>query len=402
METILLSQRVVNMAESATLKMTEKSRELKAQGIDIISLSIGEPDFNTPENAKQGGIAAINNNDTHYPPVPGTAALRKAIAEKLRRDNGLDYADTNIIVSNGAKQAITNTFLAILDKGDEVIIPAPFWVSYPEMVKLADGTPVFIKTTAEQHFKINAKQLEEAITPNTKAFIFSTPCNPSGSVYTKEELAALVEVFKKHPRVIIISDEIYEFIQYEHKHESMGQFTELKDRLVIVNGVAKGYAMTGWRIGYIAAPKAIVSACNKIQGQYTSGICTIAQAAALEAMKLSPENSEEVNNMIKAFRHRRDMFYELLTAIPGIKLNMPAGAFYMFPEVTYYYGKSDGENVIKNSDDLCMYLLYNAHVACVAGGPFGNDDCIRLSYATSEDKLIEAARRIKEALEKLK
>jgi len=398
----VLSQRVINMAESATLKMTQKSRELKAQGIDIISLSIGEPDFNTPESAKQAGIDAINNNDTHYPPVPGTPALRKAIAEKLRRDNGLDYKDTDIIVSNGAKQAITNTFLAIIDKGDEVIIPAPFWVSYPEMVKLADGTPVFIKTTAEQHFKITAEQLENAITPKTKAFIFSTPCNPSGSVYTRDELASLVEVFKKHPRVIIISDEIYEFIQYEHKHESMGQFTELKDRLVIVNGVAKGYAMTGWRIGYIAAPKDIVSACNKIQGQYTSGICTIAQAASLAAMMLSPENSDEVNTMCKAFKNRRDMFYALLMEIPDIKLSLPAGAFYMFPEVKSYYGKTDGTTVINNSDDLCMYLLYNAHVACVAGGAFGNDDCIRLSYATSEDKLREAARRIKEALAKLK
>lgn len=397
-----LSQRVTNMAESATLKMTQKSRELKAQGIDIISLSIGEPDFNTPESAKQAGIAAINNNDTHYPPVPGTPALRKAIAEKLRRDNGLDYKDTDIIVSNGAKQAITNTFLAIIDKGDEVIIPAPFWVSYPEMVKLADGTPVFINTTAEQHFKITAEQLEKAITPKTKAFIFSTPCNPSGSVYTKEELTSLVEVFKKHPEIIIISDEIYEFIQYEHKHESMGQFTELKDRLVIVNGVAKGYAMTGWRIGYIAAPKDIVSACNKIQGQYTSGICTIAQAASLAAMELSPENSEEVKNMCKAFRNRRDMFYNLLMEIPGLKLSLPAGAFYMFPEVKSYYGKTDGTTVINNSDDLCMYLLYNAHVACVAGGAFGNDDCIRLSYATSEDKLREAARRLKEAFAKLK
>lgn len=398
----VLAQRVINMAESATLKMTQKSRELKAQGIDIISLSIGEPDFNTPTSAKQAGIDAINNNDTHYPPVPGTPALRKAIAEKLRRDNGLDYKDTDIIVSNGAKQAITNTFLAILDKGDEVIIPAPFWVSYPEMVKLAEGTPVFIYTTAEQHFKITAEQLEKAITPKTKAFIFSTPCNPSGSVYTKEELASLVEVFKKYPNIVIISDEIYEFIQYEHKHESMGQFTELKDRLVIVNGVAKGYAMTGWRIGYIAAPKEIVAACNKIQGQYTSGICTISQAASVAAMELSPENSEEVKNMCKAFRNRRDMFYKLLMEIPGIKLSLPAGAFYMFPEVKSYYGKSDGTTTINNSDDLCMYLLYNAHVACVAGGAFGNDDCIRLSYATSEDKLREAAKRLKEAFAKLK
>ena len=402
MENIVLSQRVNNMAESATLKMTQLSRELKAQGIDVISLSIGEPDFNTPVAAKQAGIDAINNNDTHYPPVPGTPALRKAIAEKLRRDNGLDYTDADIIVSNGAKQAITNVFMAIVDKGDEVIIPAPFWVSYPEMVKLADGTPVFINTTAEQNFKITAEQLEAAITPNTKAFIFSTPCNPSGSVYTKEELASLAEVFKKHPRIIILSDEIYEFIQYEQKHESMGQFTELKDRLVIINGVAKGYAMTGWRIGYIAAPKAIVSACNKIQGQYTSGICTIAQAASLEAVKMSPENSEEIQTMLKAFRNRRDMFFDLLSEIPGIKLSKPAGAFYMVPEIKSYFGKTDGETTINNSDDLCLYLLNKAHVACVAGTAFGNGECIRLSYATSEDKLREAAARIKEALSRLK
>ena len=402
MENIILSQRVNNMAESATLKMTQLSRELKAQGIDVISLSIGEPDFNTPVSAKQAGIDAINNNDTHYPPVPGTPALRKAIAEKLKRDNGLDYTDADIIVSNGAKQAITNVFMAIVDKGDEVIIPAPFWVSYPEMVKLADGTPVFINTTAEQNFKITAEQLEAAITPKTKAFIFSTPCNPSGSVYTKAELASLAEVFKKHPQIIILSDEIYEFIQYEQKHESMGQFTELKDRLVIINGVAKGYAMTGWRIGYIAAPKAIVSACNKIQGQYTSGICTIAQAASLEAMKMSPENSEEIQIMLKAFRNRRDMFFELLSEIPGIKLSKPAGAFYMFPEIKSFFGKTDGETTINNSDDLCLYLLDKAHVACVGGAAFGNDECIRLSYATSEDKLREAAIRIKEALSKLK
>ena len=402
MGNIILSQRVNNMAESATLKMTQLSRELKAQGIDVISLSIGEPDFNTPVAAKQAGIDAIINNDTHYPPVPGTPALRKAIAEKLKRDNGLDYTDADIIVSNGAKQAITNVFMAIVDKGDEVIIPAPFWVSYPEMVKLADGTPVFINTTAEQNFKITAEQLEAAITPKTKAFIFSTPCNPSGSVYTKAELAALAEVFKKYPNIIILSDEIYEFIQYEQKHESMGQFTELKDRLVIINGVAKGYAMTGWRIGYIAAPKAIVSACNKIQGQYTSGICTIAQAASLEAVKMSPENSEEIQTMLKAFRNRRDMFFELLSEIPGIKLSKPAGAFYMFPEIKSYFGKTDGETTINNSDDLCLYLLDKAHVACVGGAAFGNDECIRLSYATSEDKLRDAAARIKEALSKLK
>lgn len=398
---IILSDRVLNMAESATLAMTNKSRELKAQGIDVISLSIGEPDFNTPESAKQAGIDAINNNDTHYPPVPGTPALRKAVAEKLKRDNGLDYKDTEIIISNGAKQAITNTFLAILNNGDEVIIPAPFWVSYPEMVKLGGGVPVIIKTDIEHDFKITAEQLEAAITPKTKAFIINTPCNPSGSVFTKAELAAIAGVLAKHPNIIVISDEIYEYIQYNQKHESMGQFTELKDRMVIVNGVAKGYAMTGWRIGYIAAPQAIVKATNKIQGQYTSGICTIAQAAALKAMELNPDNSPEIQAMLKAFRKRRDMLHDMLNEIPGVKCNMPAGAFYVFPEVKSYYGKTDGETTIKGSDDLCMFLLYNAHVACVAGNAFGNDDCIRLSYATSEDKLIEAVKRIKAALAKL-
>ncbi len=402
MSEIILANRVLNMAESATLAMTSKSRELKAQGIDVISLSIGEPDFNTPMSAKQAGIDAINNNDTHYPPVPGTNALRKAVAEKLKRDNGLDYKDTDIIISNGAKQAITNTFLAILNEGDEVIIPAPFWVSYPEMVKLGGGVPVIVKSDIEHDFKITAEQLEKAITPKTKAFIINTPCNPSGSVFTKEDLTAIAEVLRKYPNIIVISDEIYEYIQYEHKHESMGQFEFLKDRLVLVNGVAKGYAMTGWRIGYIAAPQAIVKATNKIQGQYTSGICTIAQAAALKAMELTPDNSEEIQTMLKAFRGRRDMLYKLLNEIPGVKCNMPAGAFYMFPEVKSYYGKTDGKTVIKGSDDLCMWLLYNAHVACVAGNAFGNDDCIRLSYATSEDKLREAAKRIKEALAKLK
>lgn len=401
MSEIILANRVLNMAESATLAMTNKSRELKAQGIDVISLSIGEPDFNTPESAKQAGIDAINNNDTHYPPVPGTPALRKAIAEKLRRDNGLNYKESEIIVSNGAKQAITNTFLAVLNDGDEVIIPAPFWVSYTEMVKLGGGVPVIIKTDIEHNFKITAEQLEAAITPKTKAFIINTPCNPSGSVFTKEELQAIANVLAKYPNIVVISDEIYEYIQYNQKHESMGQFTELRDRLVIVNGVAKGYAMTGWRIGYIAAPEAIVKATNKIQGQYTSGICSIAQAAAAKAMELNPNNSEEIQNMLAAFRRRRDMLFDLLNDIPGVKCNMPAGAFYMFPEVKSYYGKTDGETTITGSDDLCMYLLYNAHVACVAGKAFGNDDCIRLSYATSEDKLIEAARRIKAALAKL-
>ena len=401
MSEIILSKRVLNMTESATLAMTNKSRELKAQGIDVISLSIGEPDFNTPVSAKQAAIDAINNNDTHYPPVPGTPALRKAIAAKLKRDNGLDYKESDILVSNGAKQAINNVLQAILNDGDEVIIPAPFWVSYPEMVKLSGGVPVIVKSDMAHDFKITAEDLEKAITPKTKALLFNTPCNPSGSVFTKAELSAIAEVLRKYPNIIVISDEIYEFIQYEHKHESMGQFDFLKDRLVIVNGVAKGYAMTGWRIGYIAAPQAIVKAANKIQGQITSGICTIAQAAAVKALELCPENSEEIRNMMKAFRERRDTVVKMMNEIPGVKCNTPAGAFYVFPDMKYYFGKTDGETVIKGSDDLCMWLLYNAHVACVAGESFGNGDCIRISYATSLDKLVEAIRRITEALKKL-
>ena len=401
MSEITLSNRVLNMAESATLAMTNKSRELKAQGIDVISLSIGEPDFNTPVLAKQAAIDAINNNDTHYPPVPGTPALRKAIAAKLKRDNGLDYKETEILVSNGAKQAINNTLQAILNDGDEVIIPAPFWVSYPEMVKLSGGVPVIVKSDMAHDFKITAEDFEKAITPKTKALLFNTPCNPSGSVFTKTELTAIAEVLKKYPNIIVISDEIYEFIQYEHKHESMGQFDFLKDRLVIVNGVAKGYAMTGWRIGYIAAPEAIVKAANKIQGQITSGICTIAQAAAVKALELCPENSEEIRNMMKAFRERRDTVVKMMNEIPGVKCNTPSGAFYVFPDMKYYFGKTDGKTVIKDSDDLCMWLLYNAHVACVAGKSFGNGDCIRISYATSLEKLVEAIKRITEALTKL-
>ena len=401
MSEITLSKRVLNMAESATLAMTNKSRELKAQGIDVISLSIGEPDFNTPVSAKQAAIDAINSNDTHYPPVPGTPALRKAIAAKLKRDNGLDYKESDILVSNGAKQAINNVLQAIINDGDEVIIPAPFWVSYPEMVKLSGGVPVIVKSDMAHDFKITAEDFEKAITPKTKALLINTPCNPSGSVFTKAELTAIAEVLRKYPNIIVISDEIYEFIQYEHKHESMGQFDFLKDRLVIVNGVAKGYAMTGWRIGYIAAPQAIVKAANKIQGQITSGICTIAQAAAVKALELCPENSEEIRDMMKAFRERRDTVVKMMNEIPGVKCNTPAGAFYVFPDMKYYFGKTDGETVIKDSDDLCMWLLYNAHVACVAGESFGNGDCIRISYVTSLDKLVEAVRRIKEALKKL-
>lgn len=397
----LLSKRVLTMAESATLEMTRRSRELKDKGVDVISLSIGEPDFNTPEIAKKAAITAINNNDSHYPPVPGVMALRKAISEKLKHDNNLDYAPAQIIVSNGAKQSISNVFLAILNDDDEVVIPAPYWVSYPEMVKMAGGKPVFVYSDVQHDFKITGEQLEKVITPKTKALIFSSPCNPSGSVYSKSELESIAKVLKNHPNIIVIADEIYEYIQFGGKHESIGQFDYLKDQLVVVNGVSKGYAMTGWRIGYIAAPLYIANACSKIQGQMTSGCSTISQAAALEAMKLNPDNSQEIKTMTATFKSRRDMLYALLKEIPGMIPNYPQGAFYIFPDISYYFGKTDGETVIKGSMDLCLYLLDKAQVALVSGDAFGCDNCIRFSYSTSDDALREAVRRIKAALERL-
>lgn len=397
----LLSKRVLTMAESATLEMTRRSRELKDKGIDVISLSIGEPDFNTPEIAKEAAITAIRNNDSHYPPVPGVMPLRKAIAEKLKNDNNLDYEPAQIIVSNGAKQSISNVFLAILNDDDEVVIPVPYWVSYPEMVKMVGGKPVYVYSDVKHDFKITGEQLEEVITSKTKALIFSSPCNPSGSVYSKDELESIAKVLKNHPNIIVIADEIYEYIQFGGKHESIGQFDYLKDQLVIVNGVSKGYAMTGWRIGYIAAPMFIASACSKIQGQMTSGCSTISQAAALEAMKLNPRNSEEIKTMTATFKARRDMLYELLKEIPGMIPNFPQGAFYIFPDISYYFGKTDGETVIKGSMDLCLYLLDKAQVALVSGDAFGCDECIRFSYSTSENILREAVKRIKAALERL-
>lgn len=389
------------MAESATLKMDQLGKEMKEKGIDVISLSIGEPDFNSPESAKQAAITAIRNNDTHYPPVPGVKALREAIAKKLKDDNNLDYTFSQIIVSGGAKQSISNIFLAIVNEGDEIIIPAPYWVSYPEMVSMAGGKPVFIQSDIKSDFKINAQQLEEAITEKTKAFIFSSPCNPSGSLYSKQELEALAEVFRNYPNIIIIADEIYEYIQFGEKHESIGQFDYLKDRLIIVNGVSKGYAMTGWRIGYIAAPQYIANACSKIQGQTTSGCSTISQAAALEAMKLNPKNSIEIKTMIATFQERRELLYNLLKEIPGMIPNYPQGAFYIFPDVSAYFGKTDGKTVINGSNDMCLYLLDKAHVALVSGDAFGVDNCIRFSYSTSDDLLKEAVKRIKAALAQL-
>ena len=398
----ILSNRILRLSESATLEMTRKSRELKAQGIDIITLSIGEPDFDTPTAIKKAGNSAINNNITHYPPVPGFIELRQAIANKLKRDNGLDYSATQIVVSNGAKQSLTNIFMVLLNAGDEVIIPSPYWVSYPEMIKMADGTAVFVDAGIETDFKVTAKQVEAAITPRTKAFLFNSPSNPTGSVYTKEELQALVEVFEKYPDIVIVSDEIYELILFEGQHESIAQFESIRDRVIIVNGVSKGFAMTGWRIGYIAAPQFLTDAINKLQGQYTSGAGTISQMAALQAMTTDPADSVELKDMVATFKERRDLLIGLLNDIPEVKLSVPNGAFYLFPDVSSYYGKSDGKSTINNSGDLCIYLLNEAHVALVPGEAFGSPQCIRISYAASNDLITEAIKRMAEALKKLK
>ena len=398
----ILSDRITRLSESATLEMTRKSRELKAQGKDIITLSIGEPDFDTPEEIKKEGIEAINNNITHYPPVPGFAELRQAIADKLKRDNELSYNASQIIVSNGAKQSLTNIFMVLLNAGDEVIIPSPYWVSYPEMIKMADGTPVFIDAGIETDFKVTPEQVESAITSKTKAFLFNSPSNPTGSVYTRAELKALADVFEKYPDIVIVSDEIYELILFNGKHESLAQFDSINDRVIVVNGVSKGFAMTGWRIGYVAAPQFLADALIKLQGQYTSGPGTISQMAAKKAMQIEPTSSEQVNNMVSTFKSRRDLLIKLMKDIPGIKLTIPDGAFYLFPDVSSYYGKKDGDTLINNSNDLCMYLLNKAHVALVPGEAFGSPRCVRLSYATSNELIIEAIKRIKEALGQLK
>ncbi len=392
------SERLNSMAVSATLAMTQKSRELKAQGYDVINLSIGEPDFNTPDVIKEAAKKAIDENYTQYPPVPGYDSLRKAVADKLKRENGFNYDPSQIVISAGAKHSIINVFMSIINKGDEVIIPAPYWVSYPDMVKVADGTPVEIKCTIDSDFKMTAEQLEAAITPKTKALIFSSPSNPTGSLYFAEELEKIANVLKKHPNIIIISDEIYEHINFSGKHQSIASFEFLKDQVVVVNGVSKSYAMTGWRIGYIAAPLWIAKAVTKLQGQFTSGVCSIAQKAAEAALNAGTEIFED---MVKVFHKRRDLVLDNLKQIPGIKTNLPQGAFYVFPEVSYYFGKSDGKTTIKTSDDLAIYLLEKAHVATVGGDSFGSPECLRLSYATSEDILVDAITRIKNALAEL-
>lgn len=380
--------------------MSQKSNELKAQGIDVINLSVGETDFFTPDNIKAAGKKAIDENYSFYSPVPGYMSLRQAIAGKLKRENGLDYKPEQIICSNGAKQSVCNAILCMINPGDEVIIPAPYWVSYEQMVILAEGKCVIVKTGLEQNFKMTAEQLEQAITPRTKALILCSPSNPTGGVYSKEELRALVDVLAKHPQIIVLSDEIYEHINYVGSHESIAQFPEIKDRVAIINGVSKAYAMTGYRLGFLAGPEWLVKACNKLQGQYTSGPCSIAQKAAEEAFN---GDQTAVVEMGKAFARRRELVMQLLKEIPGLECNEPEGAFYIFPRCSSYFGKTapDGSK-IGGSLDLALYLLNEAHVACVAGVAFGDDDYVRMSYATSDDNLREAFRRIGEALGKLK
>ena len=394
-----LSNRLNRLAPSATLAMSQKSGEMRVQGIDVINLSVGEPDFHTPDGIKEAAKQAIDNNWSYYSPVPGYIDLRKAIVNKLKQENGLEYNTNEILVSNGAKQSVCNTIMALVDDGDEVIIPAPYWVSYPQMVKLAGGEPVFVNATFEQNFKMTPEQLENAITPKTRLLILCSPSNPTGSVYSKEELQALAEVIKAHEDIIVIADEIYEHINYVGKHESIAQFPGMKERTVIVNGVSKAYAMTGWRIGYIAAPEWIVKGCNKLQGQYTSGPCSISQKAAEAAYTLSQAPVEE---MRKTFERRRNLIVELAKEIPGLEVNQPQGAFYLFPKCNSFYGKKDGERTINNSNDLAMYLLEVGHVATVGGDAFGDPDCFRMSYATSDENIKEAMRRIGEALAKLK
>lgn len=394
-----ISQRIKSLAASQTLAMSQKSNELKAQGIDVINLSVGEPDFNTPDHIKAAAVKAIEDNFSFYSPVPGYMSLRKAVADKLSRENGLSFAPEQIVVSGGAKQALCNVILATINPGDEVIIPTPAWVSYVEMVKLAEGVSVTVPSTIESDFKVTPAQLEAAITPRTKMILICSPSNPTGSVYTRDELAALVAVIARHPGIIVLADEIYEHINYTGSFTSLASFPEIADRTVVVNGVSKAYAMTGWRIGYCAAPTAIAKACTKLQGQYTSGASSIAQKAAEAAYTGSQACVEE---MRQAFERRRDLVVRLASGIPGLKVNKPEGAFYLFPEVSHYFGKSDGSRTIADASDLAMYLLDEGHVATVAGDAFCAPGYIRLSYATSDANIVEAMKRIAAALARLK
>lgn len=395
----IVSDRIKNMAESATLAMAAKAREYKAKGIEVISLSLGEPDFKTPLHIQEGAKAAIDEQKYFaYPPVNGYADVRQAISDKFKRENSLDYSADQVVISNGAKQSIANVMMALLNEGDEVVVFSPFWVSYTALIEIAGGTPVLVKGGIESDFKVTPEQLEAAITDKTKAIIYSSPCNPTGSVFTKDELTALAEVIKRHDDIVVIADEIYELINFTGAHASMGAIDGMLDRTVTINGMAKGFAMTGWRVGYIGAPLWLAKACNKIQGQFTSANCSIAQRAALTALTSDLGPSHE---MAKEYLRRRGLVKELLDSIPGMKTNLPTGAFYFFPDVSAYFGKSNGESTINNASDLCMYLLDNARVSLVTGEAFGDENCIRLSYAASEADLREAIRRIKEALSKL-
>ncbi len=394
----MLSTLVNRLAPSATLAMSQKSAELKAQGVDIINLSVGEPDFNTPDHIKEAAKKAVDDNYSRYSPVAGYPALRKAICAKLKNENGLDYLPEEIVCSNGAKQCVCNAVMALVSPGEEVIIPAPYWVSYPQMVLMADGKPVFVEAKIEQDFKITPEQLEAAITPKTRAIILCSPSNPTGSVYSKDELEALAVVLRKHEGVYIISDEIYEHINYVGEHASIAACEGLKDRTIVINGVSKAYAMTGWRIGFLAAPLAIAKACSKLQGQYTSGPCSVSQVAATEAFAGPQECVEE---MRQAFERRKNLIVKLAKEIPGFEVNDPHGAFYLFPKCSYYFGKTDGERTINNSMDFAIYLLEVGHVATVGGDAFGSPECFRMSYATSDENIVEALRRIKEAVSKL-
>lgn len=394
-----LSDRLNRLAPSATLVMSQKSSEMKAQGIDVINMSVGEPDFNTPQHIKEAAKKAVDENWSRYSPVPGYADLRQSISAKLKNENNLDYSVNEILVGNGAKQCVCNAIMALVNDDDEVIIPAPYWVSYPQMVKLAGGNPVFVRAGFEQDFKMTPQQLEEAITPKTKMLILCSPSNPTGSVYSKEELQGLAEVILKHDDLFVLADEIYEHIIYNGKHESIAQFDGMKERTIVINGVSKAYAMTGWRIGYMAAPEWIVKGCNKLQGQYTSGACSVSQKAAEAAYIMQQECVEE---MRQAFERRKNLIVELAKDIPGLEVNNPQGAFYLFPKCSSFFGKSCGDKVINNSTDLALYLLEVGHVATVSGDAFGDPECFRMSYATSDDNIREAMKRIKEALANLK
>ena len=393
-----LSDRLNRLSPSATLAMSQKSSEMKAQGIDIINLSVGEPDFNTPDHIKDAAKKAVDENYSRYSPVPGYPELRKAIVTKLQKENNLEYGLNEVLVSNGAKQCVCNAVMALVNNGDEVIVPAPYWVSYPQMVKLAGGTPVYVNAGFEQNFKMTPQQLEAAITPKTKMLILCSPSNPTGSVYSKEELKALAEVIRRHDDLYVLADEIYEHINYVGRHESIAQFDGMKERCIIVNGVSKAYAMTGWRIGYMAAPEWIIKGCNKLQGQYTSGPCSVSQKAAEAAYTL---DQGCVEDMRLAFERRRNLVLKLAKEIEGLEVNVPEGAFYLFPKCSSFFGKHTDGYVINNATDLAMYLLEVGHVATVSGDAFGDPECIRFSYATSDDNLREAMRRIKETLARL-